>query len=178
MKCTFSFGLFLFCLLMSFAFAKPKKDSSDKEYIAIFKDIENSDYKTAIEKLKAYHSKGKSQERSDLLLGQLYVMDKDYPSAFNVFFEIPKKERDVVYLTIVIDSMNKQFAENKKIEKNEAVTPVIMSFLDKNTKYSQKSKDLMKAFLSYYPDSSLEKKYCEDLQKKNQEKCDLEKGIR
>lgn len=175
---TLSFFLFLFTISTSLVLATPLKGSSDKEYREIFKSIENSEYKEAIEKLKDYHAKGKSQEKSNLLLGQLYIMDKNYPEAFRVFFTIPKKERDLVYLTIVIDSMNKQYAETKKIQKDEEVNSIISSFFDRNTKYSDKSKGLITTFLSYYPDKSLGTKYCEDLQKKNQEKCELKKDIK
>jgi hypothetical protein len=175
MKQTFSFVLFLSFFFSSLLYGNPVKSSPDREYQAIFKDIENSEYKQAIGKLKAYHAKGKSQEKSNLLLGQLYVMDKNYPDAFKVFFNIPKKEHDLVYLTIVIDSMNKQYAETKKIESREQVNPIISEFFEINPKYSDKSKGLITTFLSYYPDQSLEKKYCEDLQKKNQEKCEFKK---
>lgn len=148
-----------------------KSPESDKEYVEIFNLIEDDNITDAISKLKAYHSKGKKQKHSHLLLAKLYSMNEDYKNALKTLYNLDEDEKNPTYWGVLIKTMNLSYKKNKNKESDQNINYAINGYLTENRNLSSQGQALLDFTFSYYKNKELKEKYCSLLLKETKNVC-------
>lgn len=158
-------------LLFGSIFSASAGKEVDPEYRNIFSYIEDQKYPVAIEKLNAFHKKGKKEPKSYLLLARLYLLNENHKMAIDAIEKAPESERDVLYWSMKLNMINKYLQNNGKIKEKDRISKTLKNLMKLSPSYDKYSKNNIEILFKNYKDKELFAHYCQDLKKKNGENC-------